>query len=872
MIKFFKTMNSFFKSRWLGLCIFILGLFLSCFLFWDLEKGLKEKERAYFGRQVQKLTQAMQDRMSGYKAVLKGARALFGASQNVQREEWTQYVNTLELSQNYPGFAALAYVRSVPKNDLPQFTSTIKKEGFPDFHVWPLTNHPDDWVVTYTEPFEATRSVLGFDVRSEAARAEAAELARDTGQGSITRKVKLMDKAKNTGVLFFLPIYQHRLPHKTLEERRQALEGWVVGAFNIENLMKDLLGEHSPEIDFEIFDGPQMNSETLLYDDDHELHAIDKNYHPLFTDISTLPIGGKTWTLYFTTRASFMSAMDRSKPKIVLAGGFILSVLLFALVHALSSTRARAQTMAKKMTEELAEVAAMRKAILDGSNYSIISTDVNGTIQSFNSAAERMLGYSAEEVVEKKTPEIIHDLSEVLNRAKELSQELGKEIKPGFEVFVAKPKQGVPEELEWTYIRKNGSRFPVLLSVTPIRQSDGAISGFLGVASDITERKKIEQMKKEFISIVSHELRTPLTSIQGSLGLMKGGATGLLPEAAKTLIDPALESCERLGRLVSDILDVEKIESGKMEFNLKILRLAPLIEQALEANRLYAQKFEVKLHFANEADPLTCAKIDPDRFTQVLTNLISNAVKFSPRHHGVSVKLSPSPGKHETVRISVIDAGPGIPEKFRTRIFQKFTQANPSDPRARSGSGLGLSISKAIVESWGGKIGFESEAKQGSTFYFDLPRSEDQEELSSTSQNIPEKPKEITPTFLKRVICVEDDDKIRAITELALKVGNFTSLMCGSGQEALENVLAFHPDLILLDVMMPEMDGPSTLQALRRIPELKHTPIIFMTAKAQTHEIEQYKALGAIGVIVKPFDPMTLATTLTQIWRKQNAA
>jgi PAS domain S-box-containing protein len=490
----------------------------------------------------------------------------------------------------------------------------------------------------------------------------------------------------------------------------------------------------------------------------------------------------------------------------------------------------------------LREATRLHRAILDSANYTIISTDVDGTIETFNAAAESTLGYRADEVVGKTSPAIFHDLDEVVRRAGELSQELGREIAPGFEVFIAKARLGVPDENEWTYVRKNGGRVPVLLSVTALRDERRQITGFLGVgydvterkqaeaalresearyrmlaeyssdiiarlsaegtlsyispasavvlgyepsalvgksifdlihpddqeavgrtlqkasdihvlstftcractsegdflwletslrrlheplagsqqfvaiARDVTERKKVERLKNEFVSTVSHELRTPLTSIRGSLGLIAGGVAGELPAQAKSLVDIAYKNSERLISLINDILDVEKIESGKLAFDLRPQPLMPIIEQALEGNRAFGEQFGVTFQLAAVL-PDVQVSVDHDRLLQVMSNLLSNAAKFSP--HGGHVDVSVTQ-EDAGVRVAVSDHGPGIPEEFYARIFQKFSQADASDTRQKGGTGLGLSITKALVEKMDGHIGFASEIGAGATFYFVL--------------------------------------------------------------------------------------------------------------------------------------------------------
>ncbi|WP_455203645.1 PAS domain S-box protein [Kaarinaea lacus] len=374
-----------------------------------------------------------------------------------------------------------------------------------------------------------------------------------------------------------------------------------------------------------------------------------------------------------------------------------------------------------RTNQKLLEVTAMRQAILDSANASIISTNIDGIIQTFNKGAERMLGYSAEEVVGKVNPGIIHDKNEVVQRAAELSEEFNRTIEPGFEAFVAKARECAADEREWTYIRKDGSRFPVLLSVTAVRDSLGAIKGYLGIGNDLTERKKVDRMKSEFVSTVSHELRTPLTSIRGALGLLLGKCSDELTVKTRNLLEMANRNSERLTLLINDILDLEKIESGTLEFHFELTDLVAVSRNALEANEGYAQQHNVKLHLQNDLDEALVWG-DSHRLLQVFANLISNAVKYSPQEDTVEINVH---CHNNFYRISVSDHGNGIPDDFRSRIFQRFAQADSSDTREKGGTGLGLSICKAIVEKHNGLIHYESEINKGTVFYFDIPRWEE---------------------------------------------------------------------------------------------------------------------------------------------------
>ena len=243
----------------------------------------------------------------------------------------------------------------------------------------------------------------------------------------------------------------------------------------------------------------------------------------------------------------------------------------------------------------------------------------------------------------------------------------------------------------------------------------------LCILRDITERKRVDRLKMEFLSVVSHELRTPLTSISGSLALMAAGVTGQLPQQAGTMIEIAHRNSARLVRLINDLLDLQKIESGTMPLHTEPVEVLPLLEQVLEANYAYGSRYGVAFELEANGSARDALRVlaDADRLMQVVTNLLSNAAKFSPSGSTVRVEVSRYDGQ---VRVSVRDEGPGIPEEYQALIFEKFAQVDASSSRQKEGTGLGLSISKAIVEMHGGRIGFETEVGRGTTFYFDLPR------------------------------------------------------------------------------------------------------------------------------------------------------
>lgn len=268
-------------------------------------------------------------------------------------------------------------------------------------------------------------------------------------------------------------------------------------------------------------------------------------------------------------------------------------------------------------------------------------------------------------------------------------------------------------------LRKDGTEVPIEIGLNPLRTPDGEF--VLSSVVDITERHEIEQMRRAFISTVSHELRTPLTSISGSLGLLQSGAIGLLPEKAAEMVKIAYQNSERLVRIINDILDIGKIDAGALDLQRVSVPLNELVRQAVEANAGYAEKHQIRYVVDS---PLASGHVlaDADRLMQVLSNLLSNAAKFSQPGADVLIRVL---GDRGSLRVEVEDFGPGIPEKFRSRVFEQFAQADHSSSRRFEGTGLGLNIAKKLLEAMGGTIGFSTVLGRGTIFFFELPRIEE---------------------------------------------------------------------------------------------------------------------------------------------------
>jgi len=354
------------------------------------------------------------------------------------------------------------------------------------------------------------------------------------------------------------------------------------------------------------------------------------------------------------------------------------------------------------MTRRLRETTVSRDyldRVLETMGECLVVTGPDGTVSRVNHALCELVGAPEVELIGRHCGELF--------RAPEGYASLLHTLSP----------EGRARGLETDLLATDGRAIPVMVSIAEMAPSPGRAIGFVVVAADIRERLQIEQQKDEFVTMIHHEVRTPLTAMRGAIGLLGGGVAGELDSRARELVDIALRNSERMERLVNDILSSRKLESGHMTFHLEEMELAPLVDQAIEATSAYAAKFKVRYELENTAKDAK-VMVDPDRLIQAMTNVLSNAVRFSSARDVVGVGVTRS---GTGLRVSVMDRGPGIADEFRDEVFEPFARGSETGGRHRSGSGLGMSISKAIMEELGGDISFETEVGAGTTFIVDIP-------------------------------------------------------------------------------------------------------------------------------------------------------
>ena len=358
----------------------------------------------------------------------------------------------------------------------------------------------------------------------------------------------------------------------------------------------------------------------------------------------------------------------------------------------------------RKLAEDLLKESELRtRSIIEGMPVGLVIISNDGLIDLANPQMEKMFEFRAEELLGQ-------NISEFFPNAEEFSP---NNFKAGAYLRLLRKVR------EFTAKRKSGELFSAEITFTSFNTAEG--TKLLLNVLDVTERHSMEKMKREFVTTVSHELRTPLTSIRGSLTLLSVGALGALPEQAMKATKIAERNALRLANLINDLLDIEKLEAGKMEMVFEKTSISSVMERSLESVKSYAEQYEVTFELDSKGDYFVYG--DGDRLVQVVVNLLSNSCKYSPKQETVQISISAN--ESEDVQVSICDKGRGIPAETLPKMFERFQQVEVADAKRKGGSGLGLAICKAIVEQHNGKIGVDSELGKGSRFWFSLPPYED---------------------------------------------------------------------------------------------------------------------------------------------------
>ncbi len=860
-------------------------ILISVLLFFQFRADQWQHSQLQFERRTDHLSQALNEAKQTYLDDLYAIQGLFMASQHVDRDEFRQFV--AGSFQRHPGVQALEWVPRVPAAEKERYLQQAWSDGFPSYQIFEkdangqrraVTERDEYFPVYYLEPYLGNEAALGFDLGSNQTRRDALELARDSGNPVASARIKLLqDTGEQFAVLIFLPIYQQWQPRLLERHRQQHLKGYALGVFRIKTMVAtawqnfDLRDVHYRLLDISAPKGEQELTSNLpqSFTANPARNKIDSGFSTAIGAIADFDFAGRHWRLEFFPTDKFLAEINHWEARRLLLGGLLIACLLGSFILIIVSRSAMIAQIVSERTEDLtaanAELAnsaeerrqmvaalqeseAKARTIVETAVDAIICIDDHGIVQSFNSAAERIFGYSAEEVIGQNInilqPEPYHSEHDgYLRHYLETGQK--KVIGLGREVIGR---------------RKDGSQLPIDLAVSEVQLENKRL--FTGIIRDITDRKQAEQellqakdqaeaanqAKSDFLASMSHEIRTPMNAIIGMAELLE--ETPLNSEQ-REYVHIFQAAGENLLSLINDILDISKLEAGHLELEKIDFNLREVMEKTCEILALRAHKKGLELACHLPPDIPEQLQGDPLRLRQVLVNLIGNAIKFTEQGE-VVVVVSPllqgSPGKPVELKFAVSDTGIGIPQEKQQAIFERFTQVDASTTRQYGGTGLGLNISKRIVEALGGRIWVESEPEKGSTFFF----SGHFERAKNIETPLP--PVDLTGL---NALVVDDCATNRLVLRETLTSWGATVTEAEDGQRGLERMQQAIAagqsfELVLLDCRMPEMDGFELASQIQLNSVYVGTTVMMLTSDNRAGDIARARQLGMAAYMVKP--------------------
>ena len=571
-----------------------------------------------------------------------------------------------------------------------------------------------------------------------------------------------------------------------------------------------------------------------------ELERRRELFFLVITSLAAIGLGLLAWVMYAAKHVVLDPLTELTASARRIEGGDLgaaqqtlredeIGVLFNSFAKMVLAIQARERELAQALGEsrELAAVTAESRrrveaahadllAMLETTPAALMIFDLDGSVRLRNRAATEVLG------IEPQNPELRRNY---WGRFKRVGKD-GSVIPPDQWVSARALRGETVSNHEIEVHHPDGRVYPIIASGAPLKNELGHVTGAVVAFQDISRLREVDRMKEEFVSIVSHELRTPLTSILGSIQLVVGEPGSVPDPEHRNLLQIALNNCERLVRIINDILDVSKIESGNLALHKKAVNVAELIRQAVDVVASPARNANVKIDVRLPAD-LRPVMVDQDRIVQALVNLLSNAVKFAPGGSTVALAAMAS---QQTVTLSVTDEGEGIAPENLSRLFRKFQQVDSSSSRRKGGTGLGLAITKALVEQHGGRIFVDSELNKGTRFSITLPAATP-EEAAAVAPVVANRDGSAS-LYVRRVLVVDDDDDFRELMRQQLRSAGYVVFDARDAASALQIARNSRPDVITVDLLMPGIDGWNFIEKLRLEDNLASIPIVVVSGAA----------------------------------------
>lgn len=677
----------------------LLSLGLTVLVWYFVQSYAYSRSLDRFIDRVDETNDSIADRIAHYEQVLRSAVGLFEAHDPVSREQWKSYIEASKIQDNFPGIQGVGVAEFVDPDKKQEFVDEIRAEGFSEFDIHPAGVRERYSAIIYLEPFDwRNQRAFGYDMYSDATRRAAMDSAIESGEPTFSGHVVLVQETEQDvqlGFLVYMPVYKKGASLATREERHKATKCFVYAVFRVGDLMAGILSSNLPDLDFEIFDGPDLSPESLLYDSNGEIHEGTDSSRSIFREVRKLDLEGRSWTLFFESQPGFNGTTESLMSSLILIGGFAICGLTFFLMNTMAKERQHAMQLAEGMTEAFKRSEKQFREVCENAHEPILLVDGDGKVLYVNPAVELVLGYRFDELVGNPIGEIF---------------DLSKAQMSGRKVVIE-------------CLRKSGELVLVRSSVSQWEVGD---EQFIAInLRDVTEEEKqarqiqqaMEDLRRsnreldDFAYIASHDLQTPLRGIENLSLWAIEDAEGKLPAQSEHHLNRLRSCVKKMGNLLADLLAYSR--AGRLEEKVSVIDLRQLVDDIIES---LSPPGPFRIEVECTVPSIQSVRVPLET---CLRNLIANSIKHHDRDDGqVSISIE----DHERfIRFSVRDDGPGIKQDFHERIFKIFQTLGKADPQ--SSSGVGLAIVEKIVSSYGGRIELESKEGAGSNFVLYWPRN-----------------------------------------------------------------------------------------------------------------------------------------------------
>ncbi|MYM39295.1 CHASE domain-containing protein [Duganella qianjiadongensis] len=851
---------------WLG--GFVLASLIGAALYGSAASTVDANAALRFDNLARNTQYGIAARIKSYSDITRGLVSLFQTGPQISRMQFHQYVANLEIPRYFPAIEALNWAPQISDAQRAGFVAAVRADtsldarGYPDFDIRPAGRRELYMPLTYLEPALILREKLGVDVIADPAVARVVMAARDSGQVMASgQPVMVHHPLPHIGMGIRLPVYRPGMPLADVAQRRAAYQGSVGVGFSVPRLLQGAIDEMAVrQLHLVLYADASREPELrrleleaadhVLFNDDGSLHArrdLLGQHDQHFVTVLPIDFHGSLWKAqFFVRKDQLLTPFDRALPWVAGITGFSGTVLLYSYVLVLYSSRRRA------IKQRL-----LLDTVLDNVDAHVYMKDVRRRFIYVNARMAEAMGMTVDQMIGKADRELMPP--DVADEAwdQERLVFVDRNTRSG-EVHQVDADGGA--HYRWTI------KAPVVI--------DRSVTAVIGLSTDVTELHDLKeradtanQAKSEFLSNMSHEIRTPMNSIIGMAHL-----------ALKSVSDPKqrdyLEKIFHSGRhllgIINDILDFSKIEAGKMELEVLDFSLDALLDNVVSQLGESAAARGLALEVV-VAEGMPCQlRGDPLRLEQVLLNFTSNAIKFSEQGT-VQIRASLRGACEDGLEVcfEVADQGIGMTPAQLEQLFQSFHQADTSTTRRYGGTGLGLVISKQLAELMGGRVGVDSRAGAGSTFWFTA-------RLACASSLLQQSDDMVQAEVLdsirgSAILLVEDNVFSQQVGRELLEDAGATVCVANNGKEAIDLLLKECFDCVLMDVQMPVMDGYEATRLIRAHPKLSDTLIIAMTANAGMVDQERCLAAGMDEFISKPVAPTLLFNMLAR-WMRQRPA